>query len=122
MTWGDFRPWLRWYRENKLLGYMKDGNGIQGVGMVRFLQDKEQGLKEPYFNDPACDLCWVELVIAPDPKVLVRLVDLLLTVWGPRKYLAARRDHRNGAVKQYPFFVLARMSHKGLTQLQTASK
>ena len=122
MCWGDFRPWLRWYRHHRLLGYMKNQDGIQGVGMVRFLHNKEQGLSDPYFNDPRANLCWVELVIAPKPEILVRLVDLLLTVWGPRERLAARRDHRGGAVKEYPFHVLARMSYKGLTQLQTSSK
>ena len=84
IAWGDFKPWMRWYRENKLLGYIKKDKEIQGVALVRFVHSTEQALSEPYFNDPFAQICWIELVIAPEPDVLARLVDLLLVVWGPR--------------------------------------
>ena len=76
LCWGDFRPWLRWYRENKLLGYIKVDGQIRGVGMVRFVESTDQAVKDPYYTDPFSDICWVELIIAPDPKDLARLIDL----------------------------------------------
>lgn len=122
LCWGDFRPWLRWYRENKLLGYIKIEKDIKAVAMVRFVHNVEQAVKDPYYSDPFGDVCWVELIIAPDPKNLARLIDLLLTVWGDRKKFAARRNHLDGVVKEYPFHVMIRLAHKGLTQLLSATK
>lgn len=123
MCWGDFKPWMRWYRENKLLGYIKGEDGqIEGMAMVRFVDDVQRAIEEPYFSDPECDICWGELAIAPKPETLARLVDLLLTVWGERKYFAARRNRRGGVINQYPFKVLSRLSYKGLTQLLSSSK
>jgi len=122
IAWGDFKPWMRWYRENKLLGYIKRDNEIQGVALVRFVHSTKQALSEPYFNDPFAQICWIELVIAPEPDVLARLIDLLLVVWGPREKFAARRNHLGGVIKEYPFRVLSRVAYKGLTQLLSASK
>jgi hypothetical protein len=122
LCWGDFKPWLRWYRENKLLGYIKIDGQIRGVGMVRFVHSTEQAIKDAYYNDPFADICWVELIIAPDPKDLARLIDLLLTVWGERPKFAARRNHLGGVIKEYPFSVMSRLAFKGLTQLLSATK
>lgn len=122
LGWGDFKDWMRWYRRNSLLGYIKVNNIVEGMAMVRFVDSTKRAMDEPYFNDPKCDICWVELVIAQKPETLARLVDLLLTVWGDRPKFAARRNHLGGVIKEYPFAVLSRLSYKGLTRLLSASK
>jgi len=122
LSWGDFKPWLRWYRENKLLGYINIDGEICGVGMVRFVNSVKQAVEDPYFSDPYGDVCWVELIIAPEPKNLARLIDLLLTVWGERPRFAARRNHLGGVIKEYPFRVMSRLAYNGLTQLLSATK
>ena len=122
MCWGDFKPWMRWYRENKLLGYIKGNDGVEAMAMVRFVDSVQRALEDPYYSDPNCDICWIELVIAPKAENLARLIDLLLTVWGDRPKFAARRNHLGGVIKEYPFSVLSRLSYKGLTRLLPASK
>jgi hypothetical protein len=120
--WGDMKPWLKWYYEQKLLGVIRLDGVITGVGMVRFGDDQEQLGRDAYYTHPNGKICWVEMICSSDPKSLAALIGLLISVWGVRERVAFHHGRRHSRILNFPFKLMARASFKGLTMLRPTAK
>lgn len=111
--WPTCRNWskdeiinyLAFFNEQRQLGVVQDEGKCVGVGLVRFLTDKEQA-SEIGFNDPSGTIAWVEMVVGSKPfavqTLMLGLVDCCKKK-APNVSQIGGRHVVTGAHRLYPF-------------------
>ena len=104
--WPIFREWFGWYQRNNLVGVVKDGDEIAGVGIARVINESDEPTH--YLHRPEGDTAFVDLTVTSTdgtstPRSRLAMQCLLTILWdrfGPRRSLIF---NRNGVKKKYNY-------------------
>ena len=104
--WPIFRQWFGWYQKHNLVGVIKDGDEIAGVGVARVINESDEPVH--YLHRPNGDTAFIDLTVtSTDGRSTARsrlaMKGLLSIFWdefGPRRSLIF---NRNGVKKKYDY-------------------
>ena len=104
--WPIFKEWLGWYKRNNLVGVIKDGDEIVGVGVARVINESDEPVH--YLHRPNGDTAFIDLTVtstdgrstARSRKAMKGLLSIFWDEFGPRRSLIF---NRNGVQKKYDY-------------------
>ena len=104
--WPTFREWFGWYKRHNLVGVVKDGDEIVGVGIARVINESDEPVH--YLHRPNGDTAFIDLTVTcTDGRSTARsrlamkyLLSIFWDEFGPRRSLIF---NHNGVKKKYNY-------------------